>query len=148
MKTLNYKLLIIFLCLFNLINAQTVNDSKLEAENEISKDTAQDSRAVFYVKKDTLLFGEIMQGDVLNLVFKFQNTGNQALLITSVVGDCSCTAPEWTTGEIAPGEEGEIVLKYDSKDDLGKVLKTATVLHNSGEGYSFLTIMGAVAMKF
>jgi len=72
---------------------------------------------------------------------------SNALFITDVVADCSCTSPDWTKGDIKPGEKGYVIATYDSKEDVGKFMKTITVLHNSGDGYTFLEISGFVAPK-
>lgn len=98
---------------------------------------------------DTITFdvGSITQGEIIEKTFTFTNTGNEDLEIINVLPDCSCTSPQWTDGVIKPGESGIIITKYDSHDDIGKIFKTITVLHNAGEGFSFLEIVGFVGPK-
>jgi hypothetical protein len=91
--------------------------------------------------------GSITQGEIAKQRFEFVNTGTQDLFITDVVADCSCTSPDWTKGDIKPGQKGYVIATYDSKEDVGKFMKTITVLHNSGAGYTFLEISGFVAPK-
>ena len=101
------------------------------------------------IEFDTMEYriGNINQGDIVKKTFSFKNTGNDNLEIISVVPDCSCTSPEWTQGVIKPGQTGYISAEYDSHDDIGNFLKTITVLHNAGEGYTFLEMRGFVAPK-
>ncbi|PCJ65886.1 MAG: hypothetical protein COA58_07330 [Bacteroidetes bacterium] len=91
--------------------------------------------------------GNIIQGVIVKQRFTFINTGTNNLEIINVVADCSCTSPDWTKDIIKPGEKGFVIATYDSKEDIGKFMKTITVLHNSGEGYTFLEIKGFVAPK-
>ncbi len=98
---------------------------------------------------DTASFdiGSIEQGVVVKQKFTFTNTGTDDLELINVVPDCSCTSPEWSLGKIKPGQKGYVIATYDSKEDIGKFLKTVTVLHNSGEGWTFLELKGFVASK-
>jgi len=101
------------------------------------------------VKFDTASYnvGSIDQGDVVIKKFTFTNVGTADLEIRSVSPDCSCTSPEWSATPIKPGEKGYILATYDSKDDIGKFLKTLTVIHNAGDGWSFVELRGFVAPK-
>ena len=98
---------------------------------------------------DTLTFnvGSITQGELVEKKFSFKNIGSEDLEIINVIPDCSCTSPEWSTEIVRPGMSGYIIATYDSHDDIGKFLKTITVLHNAGEGFTFLEISGFVSPK-
>jgi hypothetical protein len=95
----------------------------------------------------TLELGSINQGQIVQKKFSFTNTGTDDLEIISVVPDCSCTSSEWTQVLIKPGQKGFVSVEYDSHDDIGKFLKTITVLHTAGDGYTFLEMTGFVAPK-
>lgn len=90
----------------------------------------------------------IDQGKVVTHRFHFKNVGNDTLRIFGVTPDCSCSSSEWTTSPVEPGQMGFVQVTYDSRDDIGKISKTVTVLHNAGEGYTFLTLTGFVSAKF
>ncbi len=65
-------------------------------------------------KSEVIDYGEIRK-EVMELrVFEFTNTGNVALVITDVTSSCGCTIPEKPKDPIAPGETGEIKVKYDT----------------------------------
>ena len=116
-----------------------------------SSDTQLDSLingAHIVFEHDEYDAGSVSQGTIVTHSFIFTNKGNKDLEIYSVVPDCSCTSPKWTIDPIPPGKSGEILISYDSKDDLGKLLKTITVVHNAGEGHSFIELRGFVEGKF
>ena len=68
--------------------------------------------------------------------FKFTNIGKSPLTITSVTGECGCTAttidgkPGWPQEPILPGKGGVIKVKYDTKRE-GRFEKNVTVTSNS-----------------
>ena len=42
----------------------------------------------------TFDFGEVVDGELVNKVFKFKNTGDTELVLITVKGSCGCTVPE------------------------------------------------------
>ncbi len=124
----------------------TVYAQSLEPK-QASVDDSNVLKALIHFDTASYDMGSITQGDIAKQRFEFVNKGKQDLFITDVVADCSCTSPDWTKGDIKPGGKGYIIATYDSKEDVGKFMKTITVLHNSGEGYTFLEISGFVAPK-
>jgi hypothetical protein len=82
--------------------------------------------------KATHDFGEIMEGDKVEHVFHFTNTGNKELVITNVEVTCGCTTPKgWPRDPIAPGNSGELTVAFNSTGKIGKQNKVITVTSNS-----------------
>ncbi|NIM17925.1 MAG: DUF1573 domain-containing protein, partial [Candidatus Aminicenantes bacterium] len=52
---------------------------------------AAESKMVFETTEIDI--GEIDAGKVLDLEFKFKNTGNETLIINSINSSCGCTVP-------------------------------------------------------
>lgn len=128
----------------------SIKDSSLvDANSFLETETIDTVVMLANIAFDSLEYeiGNISQGEIIKKTYTFTNTGNDDLEIISVVPDCSCTSPEWTQGVIKPGQKGYITAEYDSHDDIGNFLKTITVLHNAGEGYTFLEMRGFVAPK-
>ncbi len=75
-------------------------------------------------------FGAIMQGESLTHTFRFQNSGDDILEISSVRTSCGCTAALLSTRRIAPGEIGELQLTFNSQGFRGKVHKTIEMTTN------------------
>lgn len=75
-------------------------------------------------------YGEILKGSNGIRVFTFTNTGDSPLEISKVYSSCGCTIPKKPEAPIAPGEKGEIQVKYDT-NRLGPIRKTITVNSNA-----------------
>ncbi|WP_421869651.1 DUF1573 domain-containing protein [Marinoscillum sp.] len=76
-------------------------------------------------------FGDITQGDVVTHIFKYENTGNEALVISNVRTSCGCTAPDWNREPLAPGETAEMTIRFNSRGKMGVQNKIITVLSNA-----------------
>ena len=75
-------------------------------------------------------YGEIEKGSDGIRIFEFINSGNQPLVISNVYSSCGCTIPKKPEAPIAPGEKGEIQVKYDT-NRVGPIRKTITVNSNA-----------------
>ncbi|MDQ3017830.1 MAG: DUF1573 domain-containing protein [Bacteroidota bacterium] len=89
-------------------------------------------------------FGTVNDGEKVKHTYKFKNTGNEPLIISSAKGSCGCTVPKWPTDPIAPGAMGQIDVEFDSKGKPGKQTKRVTVTANTVPAQSFLNITGMV----
>jgi len=76
-------------------------------------------------------FGDIIQGDGVEHTFKFENTGNQPLILSNVLVTCGCTATKWPRDPIAAGKSAEITVRFDSKGKNGAQNKIVTVVSNA-----------------
>lgn len=94
-------------------------------------------------KSEVIDYGEIMKGSDGIRVFEFTNTGTVPLIITDVTSSCGCTIPERPEDPIAPGETGEIKVKYDT-NIIGPIRKTVTVYSNADVPAKSIKIKGMV----
>jgi len=85
-------------------------------------------------------FGSINQGEKVSYTFKFKNTGNVDLVISSANGSCGCTVPHYPKGTVPAGEEGTIDVTFDSSGKNGKVEKMVTLVTNCQPNTKILTI--------
>ncbi len=99
-------------------------------EAKPSQATKEDG-AVLTLEANTHDFGDITQGDVVERIFKFTNTGNQPLIITNIQTSCGCTTPVWPRDPIMPGGKGEIKVGFNSTGKLNKQTKTLPIISNS-----------------
>ena len=58
--------------------------------------------------------GKVNEGQVVEITWRFKNTGNKPLIIGRVQPGCGCTVAEQPKEPIAPGQEGVIKAKFDS----------------------------------
>ncbi len=90
--------------------------------------------------------GKIAQGEILQLVYKFENTGSAPLIISSVEGSCGCTIPKtWPREKILPGETGEIEVEFNSDGKSGEQVVTISVVTNTIPSLTQLLIKTDIA---
>lgn len=89
-------------------------------------------------------FGVIQEGDVVETVFMFTNSGKSELIITSAKASCGCTIPEWPKEPIMPGESGQIKVKFNSDKKPNLQQKQITLVTNTEEGKEILKIKAQV----
>jgi hypothetical protein len=114
-----------FVLLFLVVFAVTAIAQ--EAKSTAAKVTGP----VLTFEKSTHDFGDIYQGDNVEHVFKFTNTGNEPLIISNIQVTCGCTAPSWPKNPIPPGGKGEIKIGFNSAGKMGRQNKTVTVVSNA-----------------
>jgi len=68
-------------------------------------------------------------------------------LITRAKSTCGCTVPEWPEEPIAPGEEGVISVRFDTKNKSGKQGKPITIIANTYPKDTYLQLLGTVTPK-
>ncbi len=92
-------------------------------------------------------FGNINEGDVVEHVFKFSNTGQAPLIISNAAGSCGCTIPKWPKEPIPVGGTGEILVQFNSKNKPGVQQKTVTITSNTYPKITKLNIKSLVAAQ-
>ncbi|MGB5171654.1 DUF1573 domain-containing protein [Eudoraea sp.] len=91
-------------------------------------------------------FGTITQGTPQETIFTFTNTGSAPLIITSATSSCGCTVPNPPKDPIAPGEDGELLVRFNGTGQ-NQVTKTITVNANTEKGKEILRIKAFVNPK-
>ena len=123
--------------------------NKVKAEN-VEEAAQRDSQAVVYPKisfeETEHDFGTIDQGTNVEHTFTFTNTGNAPLVITNATSSCGCTVPTWTKEPIAPGESGELLVKFNGSGQ-NQVTKTVNITANTESGQEQLKIKAFVTPK-
>lgn len=114
-----------------------------DAQNALFKEGASIS-----IEKPTFEFGTIYEGDKVQHVFKFTNSGNQPLIINNVEVTCGCTIPKgWPRDPIMPGGRAELQVQFNSAGKVGRKNKVITIISNSVSGNAQLTISATVIEK-
>jgi hypothetical protein len=85
--------------------------------------------------KDTLFnAGTIVDGEELEVVYSFKNTGSEVLVFSDIKASCGCTIPEKPEKPILPGSSGIIKALFNSKGRIGSNHKVLTAFANTKEG--------------
>lgn len=80
--------------------------------------------------KESIDFGKVKQGKVLEHVFVFTNEGDSTLSIKRVRQSCGCTAALLKDKEIPPGKNGELKVTFNTRGYANKVSKYVYVDSN------------------
>lgn len=92
-------------------------------------------------------FGTIVEGEIIDGVFKVTNKGKVDLVITGVQPSCGCTTPNWTKDPIKPGDVGEIKFSFNSNGRVGKQHKSITITSNAEKVTETVRLTGTVTAK-
>lgn len=140
---------------FSLAAVFAFTSCKENASNKINKenvaqaaqrDEAAKAVPVMSFEKAEHDFGTIEQNTPQETVFTFTNTGNAPLIITDAKSSCGCTVPNPPKDPIAPGEQGELTVKFNGAGQ-NQVTKTITVTANTAKGSEILRIKAFVNPK-
>jgi hypothetical protein len=113
-------------------------------DNPITADGEADTTRLPKIEFEQTEFstGKIAQGEIINFVYKFKNTGESPLVISNVFGSCGCTIPRtYPRGRILPGEGGEIEVEFNSSNKWGEQLVSITVVTNTLPSVTQLKIL-------
>lgn len=115
--------------------------------NQPESTAPQGEMPEFKFEESSYDFGSITDGDVVEHIFKFTNTGEAPLVIQSASASCGCTVPSYPREPIAPGATGEIQVKFDSSNKPGIQNKTVSITANTDPAITRLTIKSNVVPK-
>lgn len=105
-------------------------------------DTNQLARILF--EEPEFNFGTVKEGDIVEHIFKFTNTGKVPLTILKCRSSCGCTVPEWPEEPIPPGGTGEIKAKFNTEGKSLEQKKSITVTANTYPNESKVVLKGMV----
>jgi len=121
---------LIALLLAGLCFGQLACDNRQQGES--AKAVASDKMPKMTFKETGVHnFGTITEGDTIEHLFAFTNTGAYPLIINNITASCGCTTPEWPRKPIEPGEESTIKVRFNSRNKEGEQNKTVTVFANT-----------------
>lgn len=126
-----------FALLFAIVSALfACNDSentvaegtKLSTEEKVKAGSdSANFTSIQWLDSTSIKLGKVKKGEVVEVAFHFRNVGDKPLVITNVSAGCGCTVPEKPEKPYAPGEEGVIKAKFDSKNQQAGVPHTKYV---------------------
>ena len=150
-RTFAYAFIIAFSVSFFLSSCNSDPSKKVKSENlqaveERSSNDANASEITFDF--DSYDYGEVVDGEVVEVDFDFTNTGNSDLIIFNASASCGCTVPEYPQNEnIKPGESSSLKVRFDTSGKPGKQMKTVTLTTNTNSGKKLIRINGFVLNK-
>ena len=125
-----------------MIYAQSTEEKKEEAQPEVIV-----PGPVIAFEEESHDFGDIVEGDVVEWTFKFENKGDTPLILSNVAVTCGCTATQWPKDPIAVDEKGEITVKFNSAGRKGAQNKVISVYSNAAVPIARVSIVTNVLPK-
>jgi hypothetical protein len=122
-----------FACTSNDVNSvdkQSVDSAKRAQQLNAATDSANFTQ-IQWIDSIHQNLGKVKEGSVLEVSWRFKNTGTKPLIISNVNASCGCTVAEKPEAPVAAGEEGVIKAKFDSKERQGMQRKDVYVLANT-----------------
>ena len=90
-------------------------------------------------------FGTALEGKMVDHVFKIKNTGRGELEIRGMKTSCGCTAAAPSKNHLAPGEETDISVGFDTHFQKGHQVRTITAFTNDpATPRAVMTMQGVV----
>jgi hypothetical protein len=115
---------------------------------EVISNKKPEEYPVLALENSSFDFGDIKQGDKVEHVFKFTNTGKIGdLLIINVQPSCGCTAPEWTKVPVKQGESGEIKIIFNTAGKSGLQQKSIMITTNTQKGSEVINFTANILTK-
>ena len=105
---------------------------------------AQNNGPVISWEKSTHDFGDLVQGDKVEHIFKFKNTGNKPLLISDIMTTCGCTVPTWNKSPIQPGGTDVVNVSFNTEAKINEQNKKITVISNTFPAQNDIVLRGSV----
>ena len=129
--------------LFSILTISCNNNSEkkptLASNQNTDVDIIQPPVTTVQWLDSTLSFNNIKEGSLVDISFRFVNTGENPLVFSDVEASCGCTIAEKPELPIAPGKQGTIKASFNSSGRLGTNHKTLTAYLNTEEKSHSLT---------
>ena len=150
MKKYYYMLIVGIICFLN-ISCDNNPTKKINQQNLLETEERLEQESVLPILKfdfDTFDFGEVTDGEIVEVDYIFKNIGKSNLIIFDASASCGCTVPEYPKDkEIKPGESGVIKARFDSSGQTGKQVKSITLTTNTKNSKKIIRMSGFVIDK-
>ena len=150
-RTSFLKSIVFGLITFLIFSCDQDPSKKINAENvkaaEERMDKAYDSSEIEF-EFDSYDFGEVKDGEIVEVDFNFTNSGKSDLIIFDASATCGCTVPEYPQNvNIKPGQSDKLKVRFDTANKPGKQIKSVTLTTNTNSGKKIIRISGFVLNK-
>ncbi len=122
---------LLWACNSNEASTSTTSDASNATATEANVAGADNLTTIQWLDSTHQNLGKIKEGQVVEISWRFKNTGTKPLIITNVSASCGCTVPAKPERPIAPGGEEIIKAQFDSKDRVGPQHKDVYVEANT-----------------
>jgi hypothetical protein len=123
-------LLVLGTALFSLSACETKTSASENGETAATEASAGKGPVLAFDQPEVTL-ADLTEGDTVQHVYTFKNTGTADLQIFSASASCGCTVPSYPEKPVPPGGTGAIKVVFNSKNKVGTNTKTVTIYANT-----------------
>ena len=129
--------ILFILTLISLISCQQIDKG-------ITSSLIESGAFITVIGDETIDFGEVIEGEKVDVEYKLKNTGTGDLIISKASTSCGCTELQYPKDIIKEGGVDVVKITFDSKGRLGKQTKKITLVSNATPNVKVLTLKGMV----
>lgn len=111
--------------------SSTREEAVQDSLNKVAMADTSNYTRLEWLDSTTQDLGKIKEGSVVEISWKFKNTGDRPLIISDARGTCGCTIADKPKEPVAPGQEGLIKARFNSQGQGPEAHKTVTVDANT-----------------
>ena len=127
----------VFILIFLFAGAPAIN----------SRGFSQVKGPAFQLEDKEKNLGFVMEVEIVEIEYVFENTGYQPIIIQEIKVTCGCTAGEYPKEPVLPGKKGVIKISFDTKGKLDRQDRTVGVISNVPGPPEELRFKGVVLKK-
>lgn len=91
----------------------------------------KDKKTTLEIKDPDRHYYPILRGQILDIMYEVENTGDSPLFITDIHASCGCILVDKTALKVIPaGGKGAVHIQYDSNKNIGYVKHYITIYAN------------------
>ena len=106
-------------------------ERRIEIQTARKANYSNSNYAELSVEISTHDFGKLTKGELVKHTFRIKNTGLKELNINRIESSCGCTVPDFNYQPILPGEYGEIIVKINTTNLIGKQVNSITIISDA-----------------
>lgn len=89
-------------------------------------------------------FGFVKKGEIVKIEYNYTNTGNQPLIISNAIVECSCTTVDFPKQPIMPNQTAIITVSFDTKSVYDRQDRIVEIVSNSKTPQQKIRFKGVV----
>jgi|SRR6478672_1107918 len=123
----------------------TREEAARDSLNKVAMADTTNYTTIQWLDSTTQDLGKIKEGSIVEISWKFKNTGAKPLIVADARGTCGCTIADKPKEPIPPGQEGTIKAKFNSQGQGPEAHKTVSVDANTkGQTMHYLTFTAQI----
>jgi hypothetical protein len=143
-----FSLAIVFFSCTSTDKPASKEEAARDSLNKVAMADTSNYTSLQWIDSTTQDLGNIKEGSIVEIAWKFKNTGDKPLIVSDARGTCGCTIADKPKEPIAPGQEGTIKARFNSQGQGPEAHKTVSVDANTkGQTQHYLTFTAHITKE-